>query len=1053
MSPNFLTMIEFISPFCCGSPNPTRSPFHRRAHRVGGGALAMMLALLAISLGRADGSTGRVGGTSEGGGHPAVAGAAAELPWVVSGEGLTLDPAVTSGVLPNGLAWAVMPNAEPPGRVSLRLLVRAGSLQERDDQAGLAHFLEHMAFNGSKHYPPGALIEVLQRFGMGFGADTNAHTSFNETVYKLELPANSAEMLSEGLRVLRDYADGLLLLPQEIDDERGVILAEKRAGDTIAYRTQLETWRTLLPESLLPRRFPIGETEVIQSAQRDRFEHYYQTWYRPSLAAVVVVGDLEPDAAAHAVETFFGDWVESQTPVPTLELGPINPRSFQVKVHPEREAAATDLAFYVARQFQRGPDSAARRVQRLREGMANSILNRRFERLAKAEGSPIASGYATAWDYLDYLDLAAVQVTALPGQEADATRLLEQTWRAAIELGFQEAELAEVAANRLRAARQDVQSAATRRSRELSSALTASLSSGEVFTSREADLALVEAAIANFTAAEATELFRQLWGEAEPVLWVTGPLTEDTLAEVDDPASGPTPDETGATDGSDSKADLNAGRVETESADNHSAIQSVSALLERRFNAVYRASQALPVMAPEEILGDDWGYHSIGAITGVQQPATVVSDTHHESLGIRQIALSNGARLNLKPTDFEANTVRVQVRVGDGRLSQESHQEGLERVAAATLITGGLGRHDWETVRRLLAAENVSVGFSVGDDAFLFSGQCATEDFTRQLQLIAAYLVDPAFREEALRPFHGSLEQTYRSLQRTPEGVNADRVARFLAQGHWHFGYPAQDWLRAWTMGDVQAWLTPQFQEGYLEISVVGAIDPETVVTAFTEVFGCLPPRQAASLVAPAPAGPRVALPTGVDVAEFLVESRIPKGRVSVLWPTADMPSDIQRSRRLNLLSRMIGDRLRVTVREELGEGYSPYAYHVASEFYPDYGYLMLGNVAEPAKLRANAELLAKVGLSALSEPFTEDELRRSLDPLLTFLTEYQRDNGYWLGRVLSGSQARPEQLHWAETLAPDYAAITLSEVQTLAETYLRATRPLHLLITPAASE
>ena len=185
------------------------------------------------------------------------------------------DPNAVWGQLDNGMKYAILPHDEPPGRISLRLLVDAGSLNESEAQRGLAHFLEHMAFNGTTHFAPDEMVEYFQRIGMAFGADTNAHTGFDETVYKIELPENSATYLKEGLKVLRDYADGMLLLDEEIEKERGVILAEKRSRDSVGFRTFEAYWDFIFPQSIISKRLPIGLEDVISTAPRAEFLDFF----------------------------------------------------------------------------------------------------------------------------------------------------------------------------------------------------------------------------------------------------------------------------------------------------------------------------------------------------------------------------------------------------------------------------------------------------------------------------------------------------------------------------------------------------------------------------------------------------------------------------------------------------------------------------------------------------------------------------------------------------------------------------------------------------------
>ena len=214
-------------------------------------------------------------------------------PWPQDGSDLKPDPAAVFGALPNGLRYIILPNKEPPGRLSLRLRVAAGSLMESDDQQGLAHFLEHMAFNGSKHFPPGEMVGFFQRLGMGFGAGTNGNTGDQRTDFVLELPDTADKTVRDSLQFMEDIADGLSLLQTEVDRERGVILSEKRDRDNVDYRTSVAGMEFYFPDSLLPKRLPIGLESVIRESQRDRFVDYYTKWYTPGRITLVAVGRRE----------------------------------------------------------------------------------------------------------------------------------------------------------------------------------------------------------------------------------------------------------------------------------------------------------------------------------------------------------------------------------------------------------------------------------------------------------------------------------------------------------------------------------------------------------------------------------------------------------------------------------------------------------------------------------------------------------------------------------------------------------------------------------------
>lgn len=201
--------------------------------------------------------------------------------WPHDGSDLRPDPAVHFGTLDNGLRYVILPNREPADRVGLYLNIQAGSLHESDSQRGYAHFLEHMLFNGTENYPPGTLVEYFQSIGMGFGSDTNAHTNFHETVYRLLLPDGSEKNLREGLLVMADYARGALLLESEVERERGIILAEKRSRDSAGYRLYEKRMRFSFAGTRVAERFPIGTEEALRKADAAGLRSFYDSWYRP----------------------------------------------------------------------------------------------------------------------------------------------------------------------------------------------------------------------------------------------------------------------------------------------------------------------------------------------------------------------------------------------------------------------------------------------------------------------------------------------------------------------------------------------------------------------------------------------------------------------------------------------------------------------------------------------------------------------------------------------------------------------------------------------------
>ncbi|HSH38652.1 MAG TPA: pitrilysin family protein, partial [Chthoniobacterales bacterium] len=409
---------------------------------------------------------------------------AAALPFAHESSDLKPDPAARFGKLPNGVRYVVLPSKEPKARASLRLVVLAGSMHEADDQRGVAHFLEHLAFNGSKHYPPGTLIEFFQRMGISFGGDTNANTGFERTVYLLELARSDEATIAEGLRVLSDYAGGLLLLPQEIEKEREIILSERRARDSVGYRAFVAQYEAMLGTTLLPKRLPIGVPEVIKGATRERFVDFWDRWYRPERIALVAVGDF-PDGAA--VEKMITDGLVGLTAraaaPPEPHLGELQKfegnRAFY---HFEPEAPSTEVSLTRLTAHGHEPDTAANRIERLPRWLALSILNRRFSILAKKENAPLISGSASVSEHYDFMRLATVSLTCQPPNWQAALGVGEQELRRALEFGFTSGELKEAAAEMTNGLEQAVKTASTLRSPQLADLIVHGLVVADVFT-------------------------------------------------------------------------------------------------------------------------------------------------------------------------------------------------------------------------------------------------------------------------------------------------------------------------------------------------------------------------------------------------------------------------------------------------------------------------------------------------------------------------------------------------------------------------------------------
>jgi len=921
----------------------------------------------------------------------------AALPFPQAESDLRADPAARFGTLPNGLRYVVMPNHEPKARASLRLLVLAGSFQETEAQRGLAHFLEHMAFNGSTHYAPGTLVEKLQRLGMGFGADTNASTSFDHTLYQLELPDTAPATLTEGLQILSDYCGGLLLDQKMVDKERGIILSEKRTRDSVGYRTFVAQLDFMLKGSRIPERLPIGLTDVIEKSNRDPFVDFYNAWYRPERMVVLVVGDIDgPSIEKQIVDGFSGIAARSPEPAP-VDMGKV-PVFLGLKVlhHDEPEAPNTTVVIGTTAPYEHELDTAANRLKYLPRQLAFDIVNLRLEILAKKENAPFIHASASAEEDFDFYRQVEINVACKAEQWMQAMGVADQELRRALEYGFKPDELKQVVSNLRNGLEQAAKTASTRRSDELAGDLAQSLVDRNVFTSPADDLALYGPALDKVTLADCLAAFKTAWSSTGRYVFVAG------------------------------NAKIPGGD------------QGANAIIA----STYNRARAIPVKAPDARAQVTWAYSDFG------EAGKVLSRTHVDDLDITEVVFENGVRLNVKKTDFEANTIHVAARLGTGLLTEPAKTEpGLSRFSSLTFSTGGLGKHGLDDLEQVLAGKTVGVLFSSTTDAFQFEGSTNKDDLALEFQLLTASIADPGYRPEALRQARKKIDAAYLSFAHTERGPMNLKVQRLLAGGDPRFGLPTRDQMMARNLDEVKAWLAPQLATGALEVSVLGDVDVEAVITTAARTIGTLPKRE------PRPALEelhRVSFPSRPFTEDYSVDTEIPKGLVAIYWPTAD-GSDVHRTRRLNILGDILNDRLRVKVREQLGSTYAPNVASLPSDIFPGYGYMEAAVIVDPAKTKQIEDVVLSVAGDLSSGGVTQDELDRAKNPKLTAVRESERTNTYWM-TVLIRAQEKPEVLDWARSRRADFESIVKAEIDALAKAFLSPEKASKVIVHPYPS-
>ena len=913
---------------------------------------------------------------------PAMAAEPAKPLWAHEGSDLKPDPKLVFGSLENGVRYVILPNAEPPKRVSIRLHIATGSLMEEDDQQGLAHFLEHMAFNGTTHFAADQMVEFFQRLGMGFGADTNAHTSFDETVYKLELPDNNADFLNKGMLFMRDVADGMIIGPQEIEKERGVILSEKNARDSVDFRTMIEGFKFGLPESLIPKRLPIGTEDVIKKAPKQRFMDYYKKWYTTNRMVVIVAGDVEVEAVKKHVLEHFTDMKAPAVSAPDPNIGKVTTgKGFLAKLHTEKEAGQITINVEAAKPSRKLPDNLANRLQSVIREMADDMLNRRFEVLSKKPGSPFLAAQSSHQDWMHFVEGSSLEINAKPENWEKALVAGEQELRRAVQHGFTKSELTEAVANFQTAVENAAAEAPTRKSRALADAISSNFSDGKVVMHPSDVLAWAKEVLPKITVEQCHEALKQDWSTEGIRVFIGGNLSLEKAESV--------------------------------------------------ITAAWKKSRELKVEPQAESADAAWAYASFG------EPGKVAAQKVVDDLAITQVQFANGVRLNIKPTDFKKDTIEMAASFGEGKMTAPKDKPGLPLFAQFNFETGALGKHSMDDLQRVLAGKTVDINFSVGDDSFGLSGKTNRRNLKEQFQLLAAFLSDPGWREDGLSRFKMSLPMVYQQVNHTPEGMMRAKADAFTHGDDYRFVFPAEEEISARTIAEMKAWLEPQLKSGYLEIGIVGDLDVQEVIAAAAATVGALPQRAAERTNNDALR--TVAFPKGTPEKEFPFDSKIPKSTALVFWPTTDRIKDIKLSRQLSLVAEILSDRVRIKVREDLGESYSPQVASMMSDTWPGYGQVMAMMTAEAKDAKELTGIARKLGAELAAKGATADELDRARKPLLTSLEEQRRNNTYWLSTVVTPSQSKPERLDWARSMIADFTTVSLEDINRLAKQYLVA--------------
>lgn len=641
-----------------------------------------------------------------------------------SAQNIPLEPAVRTGKLPNGFTYYIRHNEEPKNRVVMYLANKVGSVLEDEDQRGLAHFMEHMSFNGTTHYPKNELINYLQKAGVRFGADINAYTSFDETVYKLPLPTENPDVVKSGLEIMHDWAHSALLEPEEIDKERGVVLEEKRLGKGANDRLRTQYFPVILNNSRYASRLPIGVDEVLNNFKRPAIARFYHDWYRPDLQALIIVGDIDAEKMEQIVKIKFADLKNPENEKPRTQFTiPLTGKN-QFIALTDPEIKSNQISVIIKKEGTPLHNEAEYRVHIIQD-LFNSMMIQRFNEVAQQPKPPFLQGDIAISKLMANIDDYSVNLEAKPGELESGFKTVWRENERAKRFGFTQSELDRVKRNLL-----------TRFENRLKEQNKVSSTS---FVTEYVQYFL-NGAVAP--------------GIAGEYLLVKKDLESITLDDVNAIAK---------TDNKDTDRDIlvTAPEKDKNNLPTEATILGwIKAVEAENITAYKDRTNSQPLLKKEPVAGK------------------IVSEKASEE-GITTLMLSNGVKVLVKPTDFKNDEI-IFSAFAPGGTSVYSDVDYPSASATNVVPAFGAGNYTNLELNKFLSGKRLSIGTSIAENTENISGSATKETLETALQVMYAHLVEPR-KDVAL--FGGMIDRTIAGLANRstdPNTVFGDTVNAVL---------------------------------------------------------------------------------------------------------------------------------------------------------------------------------------------------------------------------------------------------------------------------------
>ncbi|MCU1268473.1 MAG: ptrA 2 [Acidobacteria bacterium] len=778
---------------------------------------------------------------------------------------MPVDPQITMGTFPNGLRYYIRANKQPARRAELRLVVKAGSILEDDDQQGLAHFVEHMAFNGTQHFPKHDLIEFIESLGMRFGADLNAYTSFDETVYMLQVPTDKPETMDRALLILEDWAHNVTFAPEEIEKERGVVMEEWRLGRGAGSRTRDKLFPIMFKGSRYADRLPIGKPEIIQGGKPERLKKFYADWYRPDLMAVVAVGDFDKAAIEKLVTAHFASIPAATTPRPrpTYDIPDHAGTVYAITTDKETTNTTVEVDNLMPARVQ---GSIAEYRQKTVDRLFSGMLSARFSELAQKPDAPFVFAGAGRGSFLARSKESASLFAMVrdDGVERGLDAVLGEAERVA-RFGFTATELERQKQSVLVAYQRMVAEKENRLSGSRADEYIRNFLENETLPSADDENALHQRFVPEITLDEINKIARQWFHDGNRLVVVTAPQKSGLVI----------PDET-------------------------------------QLAAVVKSASAKELKAYVDSAG-------AGALLDpLPAPGAVAKTVTKEALGITEWELSNGVKVVLKPTRYRADEIVFRA-TSPGGTSLASDKEYIPASTAAQLIAaGGIGKFNAIDLRKFMTAKVASASPYIGELEEGMVGGSSRKDLETMFQLIYLGFTQPRADANAFNVQSNQTRTLLANQTAVPEFSFYDALTTARYQNHLRRRLSTPAIIDEWNLDKSLAFYKDRFADASdFTFFFVGSFDLDTIKPLVERYLGSLPSIHRKETWKD----------VGVRAATGVIEKKVEKGiepkSEAVIVFSGPFEYDPDHRAAIRAMSEILQTRLLVTIREELGGTYS----------------------------------------------------------------------------------------------------------------------------------